>query len=125
MLLVVCGLYAIVPARWYWMVLPGLATVFAVLDFYGVYALLVPYYTGMISHPGAGDFIRPATLMQLVNAGPHLLLERLSANKPACLTPSIIGFLFLAYCISTVIPAVVSYRAMKRDSGCATFQLAE
>ena len=108
-LLVCCGLYSIVPARWHRAILPGLASVFAVIDFYGVTALLVPYYTGVIAHVSGSDVVRPVRLMQLLTASPRLLLERLAANRPAALGPTVLGMLFAVYCLSTVATVVVSY----------------
>jgi hypothetical protein len=49
-LLVTYGLLALAPKRWCWIVLPGMATIFAAIDIYGVHALLAPYYSGLIVH---------------------------------------------------------------------------
>ncbi len=115
-LLVTCGLYSVFPKRWCWMVLPGAAAAFAAVDFYGVLALMLPYYTGIISHLPASDIVRPARVMQLVHAGPRLLLERLTVNKPGFLVPWVLGLLFLMYCVSTVVTAVVGYVVMMRGN---------
>ena len=123
MLLVTCGLYAIFPKRRCWMVLPGMAAAFAAIDIYGVFALLLPYYTGIISHLPASDIVRPAKALQLLNAGPHLLLERLTANKAPLLVPWVLGFLFLTYCVSTAVAVAVSYVVMRRDRANAAFGL--
>ncbi|HUI84783.1 MAG TPA: glycosyltransferase family 39 protein [Candidatus Binatia bacterium] len=113
-LLVTCGLYALAPEVWRWTVLPGMTVAFAALDLYGAHALLVPYYTGLISHPGAGDLIRPAGLSDLVNAGPHLLLARLTANRPAFLSPEMMALLLLAWYAATAVCVAISYSAMRR-----------
>jgi 4-amino-4-deoxy-L-arabinose transferase-like glycosyltransferase len=113
LLLVTWGLYSIVPKRWQWLALPGMTAAFAAIDFYGVCALLIPYYTGIIAHLPASDIVRPAGALQLVNAGPHLLLDRLTANKAVLLVPWVLGLLFLAYCLSTAVTVVVSYAVMR------------
>jgi len=71
--------------------------------------LLVPYYTGVIAHVSGSDVVRPVRLMQLLTASPRLLLERLAANRPAALGPTVLGMLFAVYCLSTVATVVVSY----------------
>jgi 4-amino-4-deoxy-L-arabinose transferase-like glycosyltransferase len=108
-LLLAYGLFAVVPLRWRGSVLPALVSGFAAIDLYSVHALLVPYYTGVICHSGASDFVRPVKFMQLVHAGPHLLLERLTANRPAVLEPWGIALLFLAYYAATLGTVVMTY----------------
>jgi 4-amino-4-deoxy-L-arabinose transferase-like glycosyltransferase len=123
MLLVTWALYSVVPKRWRWIVLPGMAAAFAAIDVYGVLALLLPYYTGIISHLPGSDIVRPAKVLQLLNAGPHLLLDRLMANKAAVLVPWVLGFLFVTYCVSTAVAVAVSYGVMRRDKANAGFGL--
>lgn len=123
MLLVTCALYSLVPKRWCWMVLPGIAAGFAAIDIYGVFALLLPYYTGIVSHLPASDIVRPARALQLLNAGPHLLLDRLAANKATLLVPWVLALLFLTYCVSTAVAVAVSYVVMRRDRENAAFAL--
>lgn len=120
-LLVTYGLLAIAPKRWCWTVLPGMATIFAAIDIYGVHALLAPYYSGLIVHTAGSDVIRPVRLAQLVNAGPHVLLDRLAANKPAFLTPEVCALLFVAYYLATAAPVAVSYAATRAPLADAEF----
>jgi 4-amino-4-deoxy-L-arabinose transferase-like glycosyltransferase len=112
MLLATCGLYSLTPEGRRWIVLPAMTAAFAAIDLYGVHALLAPYYTGVISHLAASDFVRPATLVQLVKAGPQLLRERLTANRPAWLSPPLMALFWVVYCIATIVPIIVSYLAI-------------
>jgi len=112
MLLVGCGLYALTPPRGRWMVFPALATAFATIDLYGVFALLMPYYTGIIRHDTSSEHITPATLSQLVSARPNLLLDRLTVNR-AGLSPRGVGVLLLAYCVCTAVAVALTYVVMR------------
>jgi Dolichyl-phosphate-mannose-protein mannosyltransferase len=120
-LLVTYGLLAIAPRRWGWAVLPTMATMFAAIDIYGVHALLVPYYSGLIAHVPGSDMVHPARLAQLVSAGPHLLLDRLAANKPDSLTPEVFALLFVAYYLATAATVAVSYAAARATLADAEF----
>lgn len=109
LLLVTCGLFAIVPKRWRNAVLPALTAAFAAIDLYGVHALLAPYYTGLIAHLPGSDVVIPARLQQLAAAGPQLILTRLTVNKPAFLGPGTIAALFMAYYLATAVAVAVAF----------------
>jgi hypothetical protein len=111
MLLTCCGLQAFAGRRWPTLVLPAVAAAFASLDLYGVHALLVPYYTGLIAHVPGTDVVHPATFSQLVGVSPSLILQRLAVNKPAILGASVFGMLFVLYYAATIATVVVSYLA--------------
>ncbi len=114
-LLLAGGLMAITPRRWQWGVLPALVSAFVAIDLYSVHALLMPYYTGIIFHLGSSYTVRPVKLVQLVRAGPHWLLERLTANRPASLHLWGMAVLFLAYYIATLATVVISCAVTGRD----------
>jgi 4-amino-4-deoxy-L-arabinose transferase-like glycosyltransferase len=112
LLLVACGLLAITPKRWRNAVLPALAAAFAAIDVYGVHALLLPYYTGLIAHLPGSDVVSPARFQQLVTAGPQLILTRLTVNRPAFLGPASVAVLFGAYYLATVVTVGVAFVSM-------------
>jgi 4-amino-4-deoxy-L-arabinose transferase-like glycosyltransferase len=109
LLLVACGLLAIVPKRRCNAVLPVLTVAFAAIDLYGVHTLLTPYYTGLIAHLPGSDVVIPARLQQLAAAGPQLILTRLAVNKPALLGPGTIAVLFMAYYLATAVAVGVAF----------------
>ncbi len=123
MLLVTVGLLVITPKSWRWGILPALAAMFAAIDIYGIHALLVPYYTGIIAHTPGSDAVRAVTMAQLVNAGPSLLLHRLATNKPELLTSGVIAVLLMLYYLATIGAVVVSYFAMRTRRDAADFRL--
>ncbi len=78
------------------------------IDLYGVFFLLIPYYTGSISHDAHGSLssFKPWTLSLADYAG---LVSRLTANKPALMTPKYFvgsAMLFLIIGIASVAVAV-------------------
>jgi 4-amino-4-deoxy-L-arabinose transferase-like glycosyltransferase len=108
LLLLTCGLFAVTPRSWHRWVLPTVTVAFAAIDVYSVHALLVPYYTGVIAHVAGSRTVSPATWPQLATAGPHLILTRLSVNKPSFLEPGTLVLLFLLYYLSTAIVVTVA-----------------
>jgi 4-amino-4-deoxy-L-arabinose transferase-like glycosyltransferase len=113
-LLVAWGFYSLVPERLRWAVLPAIAAIFAVIDLYGTHFLLVPYYTGLIAHVPNSDVVHPATLLQLVSAGPSLVLDRLRANRPVLFGRGFLATLVLLYYAATVLAVAIAYKAMRR-----------
>lgn len=109
LLLVTCGLFAVVPKRWRKAVLPALTAAFAAIDLYGVHALLLPYYTGLIAHLPGSDLVTPARFQQLVAAGPQFILTRLTVNKPAFLGTGSVTLLFGAYYLATAVTVGVAF----------------
>jgi hypothetical protein len=111
MLLACCGLLAMTPHRWRNWALPGMALAFIVIDLYGVHALLVPYYTGLIAHVPGTDIVHPATLNQFLHFSPSLTLERLTTNKPTVFNPVVCALLFIVYWAATGGSVAVAYFA--------------
>jgi hypothetical protein len=78
MILVYCGLRSALPFGLHRWILPSLTTAFALLDLYGMHFLLLPYYSGIISHSAvyAGVFshstlssVPAARVPQLMGSG--------------------------------------------------------
>jgi 4-amino-4-deoxy-L-arabinose transferase-like glycosyltransferase len=113
MLLVCCGLLAVIPVRWRDWIVPSLTAAFTAIDFYGTYSLLLPYHTGMIAHVPGTDIVHPATLRQLLAFNIPLLLHRLATNKPAALGPATFVTLFALYCLATLATVAISFLAMR------------
>ena len=106
-LLVVYGLYSIVPQRWSRAIVPAICTAFAAIDLYGVAALMLPYYAGLIAHAPGSDVVYPASLLQVTHV-PGLILSRLTANKPESLGPGAVAALALLYCVATLLTVGVA-----------------
>jgi hypothetical protein len=87
LLLLYYGLQAVLPRRAHAWILPSLTTAFFLLDAYGIYFLLVPYYTGLIFHIGATGQVAPARAADLWHAGTAEIVQRLLINKPTGMTP--------------------------------------
>jgi hypothetical protein len=88
LLLLYYGLQAALPAWTHAWILPILTTAFFLLDVYGIYFLLVPYYTGLIVHTSASGQVSPASVANLWHAGMAEIVRRLLINKPTDISPS-------------------------------------
>ncbi len=113
LLLATSGLFYLIPERWHWGVLPLMASLFAAIDIYGVHALLLPYYTGIVSHVPGTDIVHPVTMAQLALVGPHSILDRLTVNKPSLFGPGVLVAFFVAYYLATVLTVAISFLAMR------------
>jgi hypothetical protein len=111
-LLVGYGLYQLVPQRWHGAILPAIATAFAAIDLYGVGALLVPYYTGLIIHVAGSDVVH-GSLRTLLRTSPQLILSRLSVNKPHSFGGTSVTVLAALYFAGTLLPVVMAYVALR------------
>jgi 4-amino-4-deoxy-L-arabinose transferase-like glycosyltransferase len=109
-LLAALGLYALTPRRWHGRVLPAIALAFAAVDLFGMYYLLLPYYTGIITHMAGSDVVRPALVLQLLS-NVSTILQRLTTNKPAFLSPGLMLSLMILYSAATVAPVFLAQRA--------------
>ena len=87
LLLLYYGLRAALPARAHTWILPILTTAFFLLDAYGIYFLLVPYYTGLIFHSSASGQVSPASVSDLWHVGMAEIIQRLLINKPTSTSP--------------------------------------
>lgn len=103
------GLCAITPRPWRQFILPVVTSAFIAIDFYGVHMLLVPYYTGLISHVASTDIVRPATLHQIVDSV-GLMLDRLGTNKARFLRSGAYAVGFVLYYIATLTCFVIGWR---------------
>jgi hypothetical protein len=113
MLLVTVSLYAVLPQHWRWAVLPLLALAFAGIDLYGVHALLMPYYTGLIRHAPGSDAVSPVTLHGLLGS-PQLMFGRLAANRPLWLGHTVIETLTMLYWVATLMVVGIAFKTMYR-----------
>ena len=108
-LLVYFGLQGLFPTASFTWVVPAVVLAFALLDLYGTHFMLVPYYAGVISHTAAGQ-VSPARFSSLAAWGISGLLQRLTTNKPAFLTPETMAMLWFTYVAATVTVVVLSWR---------------
>ena len=103
-------------------ILPGLVAAFALLDLYSVHFLLIPYYSGIISHStvysrvfshNTLNRVPPARVQQLVLNGPFTIVQRLLINKSPILTTRALLILWLIYIAGTMWLTVSSWRLGK------------
>lgn len=80
-ILLVVGLQWWLPYRWRTLPVPLLVTVFAGLDLFTSWFLLLPYYTGIIQHDVQGR-LHALHVTQLAHGGLKILFERLIVNGP-------------------------------------------
>jgi len=102
------GLRAVLPLRTHAWILPTLTTAFFLLDAYGIYFLLVPYYTGLIFHPSASGHVSAASFADLWHVGTAEIVQRLLINKPTSMTP---GVLYVLWFFTVLGSASVVIRA--------------
>ncbi len=115
-LLVACGLFAIVPKHFCRLILSVLAGIFACLDVLGVQLLLAPYYTGRIAHVPGTDLVPPMGLLQSLRSGPGLFLERLTVNKPSWLSAAVFAVLFVLYYAATFMAVAIAFRVARHGA---------
>jgi len=105
------GLQAVLPNRLHSWIVPILTGAFALLDLYGMHFLLIPYYSGLISHSAIyrGVFshstlslVLPARVQDFIQTGLSGLTNRLLVNKSPFLTSSTIFLLWLMYIVATL-----------------------
>jgi hypothetical protein len=105
------GLQAALPQRAHMWILPTLTTAFFLLDTFGLYFLLVPYYTGLIFHPSAPGQVSPARAADLWHVGTAEIVQRLLINKPTAMTP---GAFYVLWFFTVLGTAWVVIRAWAR-----------
>jgi hypothetical protein len=87
---------------------------FLLLEAYATQFVLIPYYSGLIQH-------RPDTSLmtfyvsQVLETGWKEILIRLAVNKPALLSPAMIGMLWAAFLAASAGLVAVAYRAVRSD----------
>ncbi len=114
MLLVAVSVYAVIPRRWQWAILPCLAAAFAAIDLYGVHALLLPYYTGMIGHVPGSDLVQGLALPRLLE-NHRLIFDRLIANRPLWLGRASMETLMALYWVATLTAVAIAFTTMYRS----------
>lgn len=111
-ILLYLGMSAMLPGRSRSWILPGLTSLFALLDLYGLHFLLIPYYTGVISHPAQGR-VSEAGFSRLAQVGIAEFASRLHINKPAFLAPGKIIILWTLFLLATVFLVYAAFRMRK------------
>ena len=107
-MLLYLGLQALLPAKVFRFAISLLTSIYALLDLYGTHFLLMPYYTGAISHD-AFNVVRAAKFADFLHFGSRTLMQKLAMNKPAALTGSVLFVLWLMYIATTIsVPILVS-----------------
>ena len=100
-ILATVGLFALCPVRLRPCVLPAGSVLFALLDLYGLHFLLIPYYTGLISHQSNGA-LASFHISQLAETGLGTVILRLQANKPEWLGTGILLVLWILFLVATL-----------------------
>ncbi|MBI4875351.1 MAG: glycosyltransferase family 39 protein [Acidobacteria bacterium] len=116
-LLVVAGLSVLCPRAWKAWVIPFGTACVALLDFYGVNFLLLPYYHGLIAHAPDGK-LQNFHLSQLASLGWTELLSRLETNRPFLGGYPVFVLLWVLYVLATaacVVVAILQARRTRSD----------
>ena len=111
LILIYCGLHTILPSSLRPAILPGLVTAFALLDVYSVHFLLIPYYSGIISHTAiykgvfshsTVSWVPPVRIQALMHTGTSTIVQRLLVNKSSVLTTGVLLTQWLIYMATTI-----------------------
>ncbi len=119
------GLIAIVPKRVSDWSLPVLTTGFILLDAYGLYLLLIPYYTGLIYHFDSSDRMSTITIGGLVQFGFGNIARRLLINKPSGLTAITLFVLWFLSIAGSIWVAVMAWSLARPNRSCLDVPLGE
>jgi hypothetical protein len=111
LLLLYYGLQSVLPRGAHAWIIPTLTTAFFLLDAYGICFLLIPYYTGLISHSSATGQVAPARAAVLWHVGTAEIVQRLLINKPTDMTP---GAFYVLWFLSVLGSAWVVIRVWAR-----------
>jgi hypothetical protein len=120
-LLITCGLLAISPAMLQPWVIPGGAILLGLLDLYTTHFLLIPYYTGIVSHRLNGS-LAAFHIEQLRDVGLGEVLLRMAVNKPPTLHPLVLGTLWVAFLVATVALIVLSFEPCRQSTAAGANQ---
>jgi hypothetical protein len=104
------GLAGLVPRGHVRGVLVTVIALFAALDLYGMHFVLLPYYTGSVSHRPNGT-LEAFHLSQIPGTYLSGLFARVSVNRPAWAVPASVIALWVAYVAATVALLVLSFKA--------------
>ncbi len=81
LVLLAYGFFSLLPVNWRGTSLGAMIVSFCLLDLYGIFFLLIPYYTGLIRHNSAGE--RSVFNPFAMAWGDYLeVISRLTVNKP-------------------------------------------
>jgi 4-amino-4-deoxy-L-arabinose transferase-like glycosyltransferase len=108
-ILLYVGLAAAFPARLRPLILPALTSLFVLVDLCGMHLLLLPYYTGMTSHV-TQDRVPLVSIGQLFHTGVFEFAQRLSVNKSALLTPSVLIAMWTLFLGATVSLVFIAFK---------------
>jgi 4-amino-4-deoxy-L-arabinose transferase-like glycosyltransferase len=101
------GLEAITPTFAIPSVTPFITICFAALDFFGAHFFAIAYYTGFtVSQPNGG--VHALSLSQLHTVGFQVMLARLTLNKPAYLSASVLATLWALFLAATLLLIALS-----------------
>jgi hypothetical protein len=96
----IAGIGALLPKAASRFAYPGLITIFAAIDLYGMVFMSMPYYAGLIAHSARGS-VPALHLGQLANGGIDQVFRNLALCKPWFLPPIALIVLFTGYIVAT------------------------
>ncbi|PYT25723.1 MAG: hypothetical protein DMG58_23715 [Acidobacteria bacterium] len=99
-LMVAIGTFTLVGSSWFRLAAATGSLIAAALDLYTVDFILMPYYTGIITHRASG-VLNTFHLSDLQYVSIWEMFQRLSANGPAGLGPAVIAVMWVAYLCAT------------------------
>ncbi len=109
LVLIFSGLFRLLPVSWRRAPVAVWALLFAGLDLYGTWFLLLPYYAGITRHTAQGGL--PALrLSQMQPGGWSRMFENLTANKPEWITSGALTALAAGSLLATLILLALSFR---------------
>jgi len=115
------GLRAVCPSSWGRFVAPAGTIAFALLDLYGMHFVLIPYYTGLISHRPDGS-IASFYVSQIQTFPLSEIVHRMGSNKPVFLASPVMAALWALYLGGTaglvLIAISASRNGSNRECGC-------
>ena len=112
----IAGLATLLPkagGRW---VVPGVATVFAAFEVFGVNFLMMPYYSGITLHTARGS-VPALHLGSLANGGAVELFHRLAYFKPDFLTGAVLMALWTVWVAGTLGIVMTGFVLARPGSG--------
>ncbi len=101
MLLVYLGLTALTPLWLRNFIVPTMCGALLLLDLYATHCILIPYYTGLIAHKVSGA-LETFQFGRIDAVGISTVLNHLQANRPAFLTPFLIGIIWALFIMLSV-----------------------
>ena len=99
-LMVALGIFTLVGSSWFRLAAATGSLIAAALDLYTVNFILLPYYTGVITHRASG-VLNTFHLSDLQYVSVWEMFQRLSANGPVGLGPTIVVVMWIAYLCAT------------------------